>query len=87
MRHHDHARLAALDEFFALESVDVLLLDREGYELATRLQAEFHLKTPDALHAAAAIQHRCGQFWTNDGGLTRLGPEIDIVRVPSTGPA
>lgn len=82
MRDRDGVRLRALDDFFALESVEVLELGREGYELATRLQAELHLKTPDARHAATAIHHGCGQLWTNDAKLSRLGPRIEVVRVP-----
>jgi predicted nucleic acid-binding protein len=36
---------------------------------AAQLRARFGLKTPDALHLAAAQYHRCSSLWTNDDRL------------------
>lgn len=41
------------------------------FDLATELRARHGLKTPDALHLAAAIACGCNELWTNDGRLTR----------------
>jgi predicted nucleic acid-binding protein len=39
---------------------------------AADLRAAQNLKTPDAVHAAAAISANCFYFVTNDDGLKRL---------------
>ena len=47
-------------------------LNRAVFEMATTLRAESHLKTPDALHLATAIQSGCSEFWTNDKKLVKV---------------
>jgi len=39
------------------------------FDQALRLRARHRLKTPDALHLAAAQCHGCTEFWTNDNRL------------------
>ncbi|WP_200251844.1 type II toxin-antitoxin system VapC family toxin [Lamprobacter modestohalophilus] len=51
--------------------------DRE-FELATRLRAAHRLKTPDALHLAAAETHGCTEFWTNDDRLNHAAKAKSI---------
>lgn len=46
-----------------------LSMPDEVFELATKLRAEFGLKTPDALHLATARHHGCAELWTNDDRL------------------
>ena len=47
------------------------------FEKATELRAgNSTLKTPDALHLAAALHHNCDEFWTNDNRLTAVAPGI-----------
>ena len=46
-----------------------LVNDRPVFDKATRLRAAHRLKSPDALHLAAAIESHCTQFWTNDRRL------------------
>lgn len=41
-------------------------------ELAARLRVNYNLRTPDALHMAAAIVSGCGVFLTNDKDLKRV---------------
>jgi predicted nucleic acid-binding protein len=41
-------------------------------EEAARLRATMSLKTPDALHAATALLHKCVLFVTNDGAFHRV---------------
>ena len=46
-----------------------LPMDAAVFAGATRLRARFGLKTPDALHLAAAQHHGCTALWTNDDRL------------------
>jgi predicted nucleic acid-binding protein len=41
-------------------------------ESAAALRARYNLRTPDALHVAAAIDVRCDAFLTNDTGIKRV---------------
>ena len=41
-------------------------------ESAAALRARYTLRTPDALHVAAAIDVRCEAFLTNDTGIKRV---------------
>lgn len=54
------------EKFFATPSLLWLNLSPEVFEIATELRAFHGIKTPDALHLAAAIHHGCDEFWTND---------------------
>jgi uncharacterized protein len=69
LRAGDQGLLARYDAFFALDEVARAELDRSVFELATELRATHNLKTPDALHLAAAIRAGCAEFWTNDRRL------------------
>ncbi|WP_058556787.1 type II toxin-antitoxin system VapC family toxin [Thiohalocapsa sp. ML1] len=44
-------------------------LDRAVFDLATDLRVRHGLKTPDALHLAAALHVACEELWTNDRRL------------------
>ena len=54
------------ERFFAMPSLAWLDFSPEVFDLATDLRAFQNLKTPDALHLAAAIYHGCAEFWTHD---------------------
>lgn len=56
------------------------------FDLAAELRALHRVKTPDALHAAAAILHSCDEFWTNDRRLAALEPRIALRVLPETTP-
>lgn len=45
---------------------------------AAHLRAHFGLKTPDALHLAAAQHHRCQALWTNDERLSKAGHGLAV---------
>lgn len=55
------------EQFF--ETVNHLELDKNIFLLAAKQRAKFDLKTPDALHLAAAEYYSCLEFWTNDDRL------------------
>ena len=59
------------DDFFSTPGYEKHALDTPTFDLATDLRARYRIKTPDALHLAAAINAGCVQFWTNDAHLTR----------------
>ncbi|MEO8074620.1 MAG: type II toxin-antitoxin system VapC family toxin [Acidobacteriota bacterium] len=47
------------------------------FDEAARLRASFAaVKTPDALHLAAAIHYNCDEFWTNDNRLDKIAPTL-----------
>ena len=41
-------------------------------ETAAELRAQYNLRTPDALHIAAALENGCDAFLCNDNGLKRV---------------
>lgn len=67
IRTNNQESLKLFDGFFA--ACEIVELNRAVFELATQLRANNQLKTPDALHLAAAIQAKCDEFWTNDKQL------------------
>jgi len=80
LRNGDHVLLERFDNFFA--SAAVVPLGSAVYDLAAELRALHRIKTPDAIHAAAAIFHGCDEFWTNDRRLGALEPRISLRVVP-----
>ncbi len=49
-----------------------LPITRAILESAAQLRASHNLKTPDAIHAATALQAGCTLFVTNDAGFRRV---------------
>lgn len=71
LRENNRPLLASFDQFFSEPVADHIFMGREVFERATALRAEYGLKTPDALHLAAAIEGHCVEFWSNDQRLER----------------
>ena len=78
VRQNNETALQQFDRFFMVcEMID---LNRTVFELATTLRAGSQLKTPDALHLAAAIQSGCSEFWTNDKQLVKAaGKRLTVI--------
>ncbi|MFE6233897.1 type II toxin-antitoxin system VapC family toxin [Cellulosimicrobium sp. NPDC057862] len=53
-------------------------LDATVFERAARLRAASSLRTPDALHLAAAQVHGCTALWTNDARLAVAGRGLAV---------
>jgi predicted nucleic acid-binding protein len=73
---HDHY-LRALHNFKPLP------LETEHYVRAAELRARYGLKTPDALHLAAAQMHGCDELWTNDNRLAAAAKNL-VLNVTAT---
>ena len=54
------------------KEVGLIPATRSLWEETARLRAETGLKTPDALHAASALQAECKLFVTNDTDFRRV---------------
>lgn len=72
----DHSEtINSFEKFF--DSETCLEITQKVFESAAKLRADFpSLKTPDALHLATAIHHKCDEFWTNDDRLHKVAPSI-----------
>ncbi len=68
LRNGDAELLRRFDEAFA--AAEFARLTRSVFDRAAELRARHRIKTPDALHLAAALEHGCDEFWTNDDRLT-----------------
>ncbi|MBO0981255.1 PIN domain-containing protein [Microbacterium sp. SD291] len=70
------------DRHLALyERVEHIDLGPEVFVRAAELRAEFGLRTPDALHLAAAQLAGCEELWTNDRRLAAAsrGLAVDVI--------
>ena len=80
IRENDPERQASFGAHF--RKMRRLALTRAVFDLAAELRAHHRLKTPDALHVAAAITHGCDELWTNDRRLAALEPRIRLRVLP-----
>jgi predicted nucleic acid-binding protein len=71
MRNGKQELLSRYDRLFASSLTRRLALSDSIYRRATELRAAQRLKTPDALHLAAALEYGCASFWTRDDRLAR----------------
>jgi predicted nucleic acid-binding protein len=84
MREGNLELLERFDKFFAQPEVVLVPLDVRVFNLATELRALNRLKTPDALHLAAALSAGCDEFWTNDDRLAKVAEgRIQVVNINS----
>jgi predicted nucleic acid-binding protein len=60
----------------AFDAAEFVPMPPEVFDLAAELRARNRIKTPDALHLAAAIHNGCDEFWTNDDRLASLNDRI-----------
>lgn len=82
LRAGDQDLLDRYEAFFSLGDVGRAKIDDSVFDLATDLRARHHLKTPDALHLAAAINSQCTEIWTNDRRLEQAAAgRIKVVSI------
>jgi predicted nucleic acid-binding protein len=80
LREGDAALVGDFDAFFA-GAVAVVALTREVIGRATEPRARCGVRTPDAIHRAAAVASGCDVFLTNDHRLAHV-PGIPVEVVP-----
>ena len=73
MREKNRTQLELYDGFFSV--CEFVALNRTVFDLATALRADNNLKTPDALHLAAAMESQCHEFCTNDKHLLKISTQ------------
>ncbi len=66
------------DLFYKTKGISLLPITTQVAEHAATIRAKYNLRTPDALHVAAALDIGCGAFLTNDMGIKRV-EEITIL--------
>lgn len=72
----DAAATALFAAYFS--TIEVVALPSAVFDRAADIRARFHkLKTPDALHLAAAIEARCDALLTNDSDFLAC-PDIRV---------
>lgn len=74
--------LEVKDRYLALfDHLESIPLDTAVFVRAAELRADFGVKTPDALHLAAAQLSGCTEFWTNDRRLASAshGLAVDVI--------
>src|SRR5438270_8951462 len=64
--------LADFGAFFRDQAVQVFPVTAADCERAARIRATHRFQALDALHLAAAAEHGCGLFLTNDASLARF---------------
>ena len=72
IRERDLDLETAFRNVFAAPEMQVVPATRQLWEDTARLRAATGLKTPDALHAATALQAECDLFITNDADFRRI---------------
>jgi predicted nucleic acid-binding protein len=73
----DAALASLFQAFFSNPTVQVFPLTAAVCERAARVRATHGFRPLDALHLAAAMEHGCGLFLTNDAQLVRF-PDIPV---------
>jgi uncharacterized protein len=71
LKRGDVAALKVFDDFFARADVQLVPLTAPVFDRAAQLRVDLNVKTPDALHLAAAIEAGCGRLLCNDNRLSR----------------
>ncbi len=55
------------------ETIEIVELNARIAKRSAQIRAEHHLKTPDAIQMATALENNAGVFLTNDKDLTKIG--------------
>jgi predicted nucleic acid-binding protein len=82
LRDGDAELLRDFDDFFAGTVSEIVSLTREVMDRATEIRARHGVRTPDAIHLAAAMVSGCDVFLTNDHRLDHVpGIAVEVVEV------
>ena len=72
LKQNDQKRLADFTSFFAAPDMAVLPITPAVCDRAALIRAQYGFKPLDCLHLAAAVEHRCVRFLTNDAPLQKF---------------
>jgi len=72
----DMELLGRYERLFA--DMSVLPMTPSIFDRAAELRARYRIKTPDALHLAAALEHGCDEFWTHDDRVASAATGIAV---------
>jgi predicted nucleic acid-binding protein len=61
------------------DNIQLIAINETILKLAAQLRSTSSLKTPDAIHAATALNYGCTMFLTNDAGLRNVPGLATIV--------
>ena len=77
LRVNDQMRFQDFANFFTAPDVRVLSITAAVCDRAARIRAQYGFKPLDCLHLAAAVEHGCTRFLTNDAPLQKF-PDIVV---------
>ncbi len=78
MKNNNQPLLKLYTELLA-DNIQLIAIDETILKLAAQIRSTSSLKTPDAIHAATAMNHGCTVFLTNDAGLRNVPGLATIV--------
>jgi predicted nucleic acid-binding protein len=74
--------LRLIDDFERqLAECEIAPILASTFDFAAHIRADHGLKTPDAIHLAAAVESGCAELWTNDDRFARAAGKIVIRRL------
>ncbi len=80
VRNNDQPQIADFEDYFRNRIHLLIPLTREVFDRAVRIRATSKIKTPDALHLAAAVEAHCDVFVTNEPQLKQFtGISVEVI--------
>ena len=80
LRSNDTQLVADFQSFFAASDVPVLPITAAVCDRAARIRAQYGFRPLDSLHLAAAVDHQCTRFLTNDLALSNFSDiQVEIL--------
>lgn len=78
VRFRNVRRIQQFEDLFSDNGIVLLSVSDEILELATQIVADHHIKMPDAIHTATAIQGRCDALVARDRPWIEKGPVMGL---------
>ncbi len=80
LRSGNIAALADYQAFFSSPGIQMLAVTPAVWERAAQIRVKHYFQPLDSIHLAAAIEHGCGLFMTNDAPLARFsGIPVEVL--------
>jgi predicted nucleic acid-binding protein len=81
VRNADVKLVAEFERFFTTQVAQLVSIDRAAFDKAIEIRAAHpSIRTPDAIHLAAAVVSNCDVFLTNDPILKRYpGVRVEMI--------